>query len=79
MTKMLVQLLLNTVFGMLDQLLSKENMVLVADRVLDTLEDLIADTENTIDDRLLPHIKRFRETFNIPDNDLPPPEEEPPA
>ena len=68
MTKLLIQ----AVFGLLDQMLSKENMKLVADKVLDVIEDVIVDSENTIDDKLLPYIQRIRDTFDIPDNDEPP-------
>lgn len=65
MTKLLIQ----AVFGLLDQVLSKENMKLVADKVLDVIEDVIVDSHNTIDDKLLPYIQRIRTTFDIPDND----------
>lgn len=67
----LAKMLIATVFGLLDQLLTPENFKLLADKVLDTVEDTITDSHNTIDDKLLPYIQRFRTTFDIPDNDEP--------
>ena len=42
----------------------------LADKLIDKVENEIADSENKIDDKyLLPAIDRLRAEFNIPDND----------
>lgn len=66
----MVKVLLQAIVMVLDQLVTKENLKLVADRMLDAAEDVIADSANTIDDQIvLPVIKKIRDTFDIPDND----------
>ena len=41
----------------------------ILDKGLDWSEDLIKESKNKIDDRLLPLIKIFRDSFGIEDND----------
>ena len=66
----MVKVLLNAVIMVIETLVTKDNLKLVADKMLDAAEDVIADTENDIDDKLiLPVINKLRETFDIPDND----------
>lgn len=44
----------------------------LGDMLLDTVEEFIQRTDNTIDDKLLlPAIKALRIAFDIPDNDEP--------
>jgi len=47
------------------------------DGVLDKVEDHIAETDNKVDDAVLPFIQSFRDAFNIPDNDEPAGEPDP--
>lgn len=66
----MVKVLLEAIVGVLATLVTKENLKIVADKMLDAAEDVIADSANTIDDQLvLPVIKKIRDTFDIPDND----------
>jgi hypothetical protein len=56
--------------GMLVERLDPELLKKWADMGLDLLENQIAKSETTMDDKLaLPVIAAFREAFNIPDND----------
>lgn len=65
--------LLQAVVAVIATMMTEENMKLLADKMLDTAEDFVAQTDNTIDDALvLPVIQKIRSVFNIPDNDEPP-------
>lgn len=65
--------LLTAVMLVLETLVTKENLKLVADKMLDAAEDVIASTDNKIDDQIvLPIIQKIRATFDIPDFDDPP-------
>ena len=69
----MVKVLLNAIVGIIATMVTKENLKLVADKMLDAVEDVVQDSTNTIDDALvLPVVKKLRETFDIPDNDEPP-------
>jgi len=49
------------------QLLTSENYGLYGDKLFDLLEEAIADSETSIDDKFLPVIQRARTLLNIPD------------
>jgi len=66
----MVKVMLQAIVGVLATMMSKENLKLVADGMLDAAENIVINSENTIDDQLiLPAIQKIRETFDIPDND----------
>jgi len=70
MKDMILKVLMPLVMGMLQDLLSLENLQKYGDKLFDFLEDAIADSETKIDDiTVLPIIKLVRATLNIPDND----------
>jgi len=51
-------------------MLSPELLKRAVDMILDIFEDMIAETENQLDDKIiLPILGMIRETFNIPDED----------
>ena len=53
---------------MLLKLLTPEMLRMVADKILDFVEEKVEDTGTTIDDKLvLPIIKMIRDTFDIED------------
>ena len=62
--------LLTSLLAALQKVVTAEVMVKAVDKALDAVEYLIASSENTLDDQLLPLIEKVRETFNIPDNDV---------
>jgi len=67
MKKLIIQMI-SLLLGMLTPDMLKS----VVDAILDIVEDKVADSSNTIDDALvLPLCGLIRETFNIPDNDVP--------
>lgn len=73
MSGALFRALMSALAAVLSQLITKDNLKLLADSALDWVEDFVKSTANTIDDDLvLPQIKKIREAFNIPDNDVPP-------
>ena len=50
--------------------LTKAQLREFADMALDFIEEKVQESENKVDDAIaLPVLKRFRETFDIPDND----------
>lgn len=50
--------------------LTAENVKGALDSLIDKLEEIIAKSETSIDDKLvLPILKKVREALNIPDND----------
>jgi hypothetical protein len=50
--------------------LTKAQLKEFADMALDFIEDAVQKSENQVDDAVvLPILKRFRESFDIPDND----------
>lgn len=75
MRAQLLQLLITTLLTFLTEDLMKK----FADTLLDFIEDFVAGTASSIDDKLiLPLCARLREAFNVPDND-PIPDEQPPS
>ena len=62
--KMVLGPIIDMIIG---QLLSKENYQKYGDRLLDLLEEAIADSETTIDDKFLPVIRQVRKLLDIPD------------
>ena len=73
------KVLLQAVVAVIATMMTEENMKKLADAMLDTAEDFVQKTDNTIDDAVvLPAIAKIRSVFNIPDNDEPaPPAEQP--
>lgn len=68
MKAQLLQLLITTLMTFFTEDLMKK----FADTLLDFVEDKVAGTKSTLDDRLiLPLCARVREVFNVPDNDIP--------
>ena len=62
--------ILKQVIVMLLTLVKKEQAKVLGDKLLDTLEDFVKDTENKVDDAIvLPLILKAREVLDIPDND----------
>lgn len=65
----------NAMLGMIvqnviDELLKVENIQVYGDKLLDFVEDAVADSKTKIDDiTVLPIIKALRLGLNIPDND----------
>jgi hypothetical protein len=66
-------MLLNVVkalIGLALNYLTKEQLKEFADMAMDFIEDAVAKSENKVDDAVvLPVLKRFREAFDVPDND----------
>ena len=61
---------LSAIMSSLMNLLSKEEAKKLMDFLLDILEDLIEKSENKWDDALIiPALRAFRTSFDIPDND----------
>jgi len=66
MKKKVILQLLSTVLS----LLKPETLESVADKILDVIEDKVADTPSKWDDMIvLPLCKKIREAFGIEDND----------
>ena len=60
--------ILKQVIVMLLTLVKKEQAKQLGDKLLDTLEDFVKDTENKVDDAIvLPLILKAREILDIPD------------
>ena len=65
-------LLIIKLIGLLLGTLSPDLLRACADKLLDVIEDAVADSPNKIDDAAaLPICKMIREAFHIPDNDEP--------
>lgn len=72
MNEMLLKMALQIIMQIIEKLLSPENIRKYGDVFFDMIEDMVADTETTIDDvTVLPVIKALRAGLNIPDNDNP--------
>lgn len=70
MQGLILKVLMPVIIGMMDDLLSVENLRKYGDKLFDFLEDAIADSDTKVDDTLvLPVIRMLRERLNIPDND----------
>jgi len=62
--------LINMLIGLVVQMLTPELLKQFADMVLDFIEEKVANSENTIDDKtILPICNMIRSSFDIPDND----------
>ena len=58
------------IMQVVEQLLSPENIIKYGDKLFDFIEDAVASSETTIDDKMvLPLIAALRNALNIPDND----------
>ena len=58
------------IMQIVEQLLSPENIIKYGDKLFDFVEDAVASSETTIDDKMvLPLITALRQALNIPDND----------
>jgi hypothetical protein len=54
----------------IEELLKPENIQTYGDKLFDVFEDVVTDSKNTIDDKIvLPILKMLRAGMNIPDND----------
>lgn len=62
--------MLPLLIGQLLKLFTPELARKMADKLLDTVEDAIRESENKLDDIFLPVIIVIREAFNVPDGDL---------
>ena len=68
--KTMVMLLGPVLEQIIKELLKPENIQTYGDKLFDVFEDMVADSKNTIDDRLaLPVLEALRKGLNIPDND----------
>ena len=68
MNKVLIALLSPVISKIIDDILSKENYQYYGDKLLDLIEEAIADSQTTLDDRLLlPVVQKFRQLADIPD------------
>ena len=66
----ILKLALPIIMGIVEDLLKPENIKIYGDKLFDMIEDMVAASENTIDDvAVLPLIKALRIGLNIPDND----------
>ena len=66
----LLKLALPIIMSILGEALKPENIKKYGDKLFDLIEDLVQDSETTIDDAtVLPLIKALRLGLGIPDND----------
>lgn len=64
----MVKVLLQTIVAVLSQMMSKENLRLVAKAMIGAAKRIVIDSENTIDDQLvLPALEKIEEAFNLVD------------
>jgi hypothetical protein len=64
--------LISLLMSMLFAVLTPENLKKFIDAGLDAIEDIVADSSNTMDDKIvLPICKLVRNAFDVPDNDMP--------
>jgi len=70
MPKFLLELALPIIMNVVEGLLNPENIQKYGDKLFDFIEDAVAASETTFDDKtVLPIIKALRVGLNIPDND----------
>lgn len=70
MQSVILTVLMPIIMGMLEDLLTPQNLQKYGDKFFDFVEDAVADSETKIDDlTVLPVIQLLRRTLNIPDND----------
>jgi hypothetical protein len=66
MQNAIISMIVKALIPIITRLL-KENYGLWGDKFFDMIEDAIADSKTTLDDKLLPVIKTLRVLMNIPD------------
>jgi hypothetical protein len=66
MQNAIISMIVKAMIPIITRLL-KENYGLWGDKFFDMIEDAIADSKTTLDDKLLPVIKTLRVLMNIPD------------
>ena len=70
MNDLIMKMALPIIMGIVQELLSQENIQKYGDHLLDFVEDAVTNSKTTIDDiTVLPVIKALRIGLNIPDND----------
>ena len=70
MNEMIMKLALPVIMGIVQELLSTENIKKYGDQLFDFIEDAVANSATTIDDvTVLPVIAALRSGLGIPDND----------
>jgi len=70
MNSILTGIALPIIMGVIQELLSPENIKTYGDKLFDMIENAVTSSENNIDDvAVLPVIKTLRAGLNIPDND----------
>ena len=66
--KIIETFVLPFVTGLIEELLSEDNVQVTGDKLFDLFEELVAKSETTIDDAIvLPIIAQMRKALNIPD------------
>ncbi len=66
MQNLLISVIIKALVPIIQRLLS-ENYATWGDKFFDLIEEAIADSKTTIDDKFLPIIQKLRELMNIPD------------
>jgi hypothetical protein len=66
MQNIIISTIIKALIPILQRLL-KENYQLYGDKLFDLIEEAIADSKTTLDDKFLPVIKTLRALMNIPD------------
>ncbi len=70
MKEMLLKMAMPMVIGMIEEMITSENIKKYGDKLFDLIEDFVVDSETKIDDAtVLPLIKAARVALGIPDND----------
>ncbi len=70
MKEMLLKMAMPMVIGMIEEMITSENIKKYGDKLFDLIEDFVADSETKIDDAtVLPLIKAARIALGIPDDD----------
>ena len=70
MNDLIMKMALPIIMGIVQELLSQENIKLYGDKLFDFVEDAVTNSTTTIDDvTVLPLIAALRVGLGIPDND----------
>jgi len=70
MNKLMLEIAMPVIVGVMKELLNKENIQRYGDHLFDFIEQAIESSETTFDDKLvLPIVKSLRAALDIPDND----------
>lgn len=67
MKKSMIVYIITTLINNFVKSLDVEDLQKFLDNLIDSVEDTIANSENKLDDALLPGLRLVRELFNIPD------------